>query len=76
MLRWMKARFQKFVDWAAHKEIERLLKKNQRLKAESIAANGGKPIRLSAQDRAKLDALRKKLDPELVKKYDLRADHE
>jgi hypothetical protein len=61
---------------AGEKEIQRLLRERERLRTALIKANGGKPIRLTAVQQASLDALRKKLDPELAKKYDLLADYE
>jgi hypothetical protein len=76
MFHWLKARFRKLLEQAGEKEIQRLLRERERLRTALINANGGKPIRLTAEQRARLDALRKKLDPELAKKYDLRMDYE
>jgi hypothetical protein len=76
MFPWLKARFRKLLEQADEKEIQRLLRERERLRTALIKANGGKPNRLTAEQRARLDALRKKLDPELAKKYDLLADYE
>jgi hypothetical protein len=76
MFHWFKVRFRKLLEQAGEKEIQRLLRERERLRTALIKANGGKPIRLTAEQRARLDASRKKLDPELAKKYDLLADYE
>jgi hypothetical protein len=41
-----------------------------------LASNGGAPIRLTAEERRRLDKLREGLDPEILKKIDLLADAE
>ena len=41
-----------------------------------LTGNGGAPIRLTAEERDRLDAMRKNIDPEMLKKIDLLADAE
>ncbi len=47
-----------------------------KLKAEVLKSNGGQPIRLSPEEHQRLNALRKKIDPEVLKRIDLLADAE
>jgi hypothetical protein len=54
----------------------RLLEEGRRLKAQVLESNGGAPIRLTAEERRRLDKLREGLDPEILKKIDLLADAE
>lgn len=61
---------------AGEKERDRLLAEGQRLKAEVLKANGGKPLRITAATRRKLDELSKSLDPEWVKQHSLFVDAE
>jgi len=58
------------------REIERLVAENRRLKAEIMSHNGGQPIRLTPQEQARLDALRRDIDPEVLKRIDVWADPE
>jgi hypothetical protein len=39
-----------------------------------LESNGGAPIQLTAEERRRLDAMRKEIDPEILKKIDLLAD--
>jgi hypothetical protein len=41
-----------------------------------LESNGGAPIRLTAEERRRLDALRKEIAPEILKKIELLADAE
>ena len=47
-----------------------------KLKAEVLKSNGAQPIRLSPEEHQRLNALRKKIDPEVLKRIDLLADAE
>ena len=76
MFRWFATRWQKLAQRVLEKEIERLLQEREQLRAELFKANGGKPIRLPPEERAKLNALRAKLDPEFVRKHNLIDDFE
>ena len=58
------------------KEVERLLEETRRLKAQVLASNPGQPIRLTSEERRWLDALRKSIDPDILKNIDLLADAE
>ena len=58
------------------REIERLHAELVRLKAELLKSNGGRPIRLSPEQHQRLNELRKKIDPEVLKRIDLLADAE
>ncbi len=76
MFKWLK---QRFYDWAGReqqREIERLHAKLVKLKAEVLKSNGGQPIRLSPEEHQRLNELRKKIDPEVLKRIDLLADAE
>ena len=76
MFKWFRTRFQEWVSRVQQKEIERLLAEGRRLKAQVLERNGGAPIRLTAEQRDRLDSMRKKIDPEILKKIDLLADAE
>lgn len=70
---------QRLFEWAGReqqREIERLHAKLVKLKAEVLKSNGGQPIRLSPEEHQRLNALRKKIDPEVLKRIDLLADAE
>jgi hypothetical protein len=76
MFRWFRTRLQAWVQRVQEKEIERRLEATHLLKALVLASNGGKPIRLTADERRRLDGLRKNIDPEVLKRIDLLADAE
>ena len=46
------------------------------MKAEVLKHNGGKPIVLSPEEHERLNELRKKIDPEVLKRIDVLADAE
>jgi len=74
MFQWLK---QWLFDWAGRdqlREIQRLHAELVRLKAEVLKNNGGQSIRLSPEAHQRLNKLRKKLDPEVLKRIDLLAD--
>ena len=76
MFQWLK---QRLFDWAGReqqREIERLHAELVRLKAEVLKNNGGQPIRLSPEAHQRLNELRKKIDPKVLKRIDLLADAE
>lgn len=76
MIRWMK---QRLIDWAhrvQQREIERLHAEGVRLKAELLKKNGGKPIRLSPEEKQRLNELRKKIDPDVLAQIELLDDAE
>ena len=76
MFKWFRTRLQEWASRVQQKKIERLLEEGRRLKAQVLESNGGAPIRLTAEERRRLDAMRKEIDPEILKKIDLLADAE
>ena len=76
MLRWIRTRLQRWASRVQQKRIEKLLEEARRLKAQVLERNGGKPIRLSGEQSRRLDALRKRIDPELLRKIDRLTDTE
>ena len=76
MLRWIQTRLQRWASRVQQKRIEKLLEVARRLKAQVLERNGGKPIRLSEEQHRRLDALRRTIDPELLRNIDLLADAE
>ncbi len=76
MIGWLK---QRLVDWAVRvqqREIDRRHAEAVRLKAEVLKSNGGKPIRLTPEEHQRLNELREKIDPEVLKRIDVLADAE
>ncbi len=67
MLRWIKTKLSAFVERAYERKIERLTQKSRALKAELEVLNGGKPIVLSEESRARLRKAREGIDPERLK---------
>jgi hypothetical protein len=76
MFGWIRTRLQGWAHRVQQKEIERLIEENRRLKAQLLESNGGKPIRLTPEHRRRLEVMRKRIDPELLKHIDLLADAE
>jgi hypothetical protein len=76
MFQWFRIRLQAWAHRIADKEIARLMDEGRRLKAQVLESNGGAPIRLTAEQHRRLDAMRKNIDPEVLKKIDLLADAE
>ena len=76
MFTWIRTRLQGWAHRVQQKEIERLIEEARRLKAQVLASNGGKPIRLTLEQRRRLEAMRKRIDPEVLKHIDLLADAE
>ena len=76
MFRWLKQRLFDWADRYQQREIERLHTELVRLKAEVLKSNGGQPIRLSPEAHQRLNEMRKKIDPEVLKRIDLLADAE
>jgi hypothetical protein len=76
MIGWLKQRLFDWVDRHQQREIERLHAELVRLKAEVLKHNGGQPIRLSPEEHQRLNELRQKIDPEVLKRIDLLADAE
>jgi hypothetical protein len=76
MFQWFRIRLQAWAHRIADKEIARLMDEGRRLKAQVLESNGGAPIRLTAEQHRRLDAMRKRIDPEILKKIDLLADAE
>jgi hypothetical protein len=58
------------------REIERLYAEPVRLKADALQSNGDRPIRLSPDQQRRLQVLRRKIDPEVLRKFDLLTDAE
>lgn len=67
MFKWLKARISKWVDGVYERKLQRLTEESRALKAEVIELNGGKPIVLSAEERASLREASKGIDPERLK---------
>ena len=76
MIGWLKQQIFAWVDRYQQREIERLHAELVRLKAEVLQSNGGQPIRLLPEAHQRLNELRKKIDPEVLKRIDLLADAE
>ena len=76
MIKWLKQRCTNWIDRQLQREIDRRHAKLVRLKAEVLKSNGGQPIRLSPEEHQRLNELRKKIDPEVLKRIDLLADAE
>src|ERR1700730_11478594 len=76
MFTWIRTRLQGWAHRVQQKEIERLIEEARRLKGQGLASNGGKPIRLTLEQRRRLEAMRKRIDPEVLKHIDLLADAE
>lgn len=76
MFKWFRTRLQEWASRVQQKETEKLLEEGRRLKAQVLESHGGAPIQLTAEARCRLDALRKEIDPEILKKIDLLADAE
>ena len=51
------------------REIERLYAELVQRKAAVLQSNGGRPIRLSPDQHRRLNELRQKIDPEVLRKY-------
>ena len=71
MFQWLKARIVKAVEQHQQRQIEALLEESRALKAQLLEANGGKPIQLSPDQRARLEAKRKGIDPRRLKEIAL-----
>jgi len=76
MIGWLKQRFVEWVGRTQQREIDRQHAEAVRLKAEVLKHNGGKPIVLSPEEHERLNELRKKIDPEVLKRIDVLADAE
>ena len=76
MIKWLKQRCTNWVGRQLQRKIDRQHAELVRLKAEVLKSNGGKPIRLSPEDHQRLNELRKNIDPEVLKRFDLLADAE
>jgi transposase InsO family protein len=76
MFGWIRTRLQGWAHRVQQKGIERLIEENRRLKAQLLESNGGKPIRLTPEQRHRLEVVRKGIDPEVLKHIDLLADAE
>ena len=76
MFGWIRTRLQGWAHRVQQKETERLLAENRRLKAQLLASNGGKPIRLTPEQRHRLEVMRKRIDPEVLKHVDPLPDAE
>ena len=70
MFKWFRTRLQEWARRVQQKKVERLLEETRRLKAQVLESNAGQPIRLTSQERRRLDALRKSIDPDVLKNID------
>ena len=68
MFGWLKTRLAKWASGVQQREIQRLVEENRRLKAEIEEANGGQPIRLTAEQRNLLAKKARNIDPETLKR--------
>ena len=64
MFAWLRTRLRAWAQRVQEKQIARLLMENRELKALLRDNNGGRSLRLTADERRRLDALRRKIDPE------------
>jgi hypothetical protein len=70
MFEWLRTRV---VNWLGRRQqrlIDVLRAEHRALKAKRLELNGPKPIRLSAEQRKRLAAMRKKLDPNALRAID------
>ena len=70
MLQWLKTRVSKWVKQYQQQQKDALLKENRSLKAQFLEQGGGKPIKLSPDQRERLAAKRKGLDSNWLKIID------
>ena len=76
MIKWLKQRCTNWVGRQLQRKIDRQHAELVRLKAEVLKSNGGQSIRISPADHQRLNELRKKIDPVVLKRIDLLADAE
>jgi hypothetical protein len=76
MFGWLKTWLREWARRVQQKEMDRLLEETRRLKAQGLETNRGEPIRLTQEERQRLDALRARMEPEILKDIDLLADAE
>jgi hypothetical protein len=76
MFGWLKQRLINWADRYQKREIERLYVESLRLKAEVLKTTGEERIRLTPEECLSLNELRKKLDPEVLKRIDVLFDAE
>jgi len=67
MFKWLTTRVVHWVERWQQRRIDALLAEKRALKARLLELNGGKPIRLSDEQRTRLAAMQKKLDPNTLK---------
>ena len=70
MFKWLTTRVVNWVERWQRRQIDALLAEKRALKAKLLELNGGKPIRLSDEQRKRLAAMRKKLDPNALRAID------
>jgi hypothetical protein len=76
MFAWIRTRLQGWAHRVQQKKVDRLIEEGRRLKAQLLESNGGKRIRLTLEQRRRLEAMRKRIDPDVLKHIDLLADAE
>jgi len=67
MFKWLTTRVVNWVERWQRRQIDALLAEKRALKAKLLELNGGKPIRLSAEQRKRFAAMQKRLDPNTLK---------
>ena len=67
---WLTTRAVNWLERWQQRQIDALLAEKRALKAKLLELNGGKPIRLSAEQRKRLAAMQKKLDPNTLRVID------
>ena len=70
MLAWLKKRINDWAERYMNKEIERLRIENARLREDYRKETGEMHIQLTPEEQERISALRKKMDPEWLKKHD------
>ena len=67
MFQWLKTQVAKWAEQYQQHQIDALLKENRSLMEQLLERNGGKPIRLSPNERERLAGKRKGIDPNRLK---------
>ena len=66
MFRWLKQRLMSWAEHVQQQRLESLHRENVRLKAEVLKQSGGKPIRLTPEQRYGLIEAAKGIDPKTL----------
>jgi hypothetical protein len=71
MLQWLKRRLVNWAERYQERQIATLREESRSLKARLLELNGGKPIELSPEQRARLKEKRKHIDPVRLKELEV-----